>query len=60
MLVLQMEVLNYYWSTEASNGIVYVDGIEIPTIVNQIVSNPTLSSLLGVVTRYSISISIYN
>jgi uncharacterized surface protein with fasciclin (FAS1) repeats len=38
--------------TEASNGIVYaIDGVlKLPTIVNQIVSDPTLSSLLGVVT----------
>lgn len=37
--------------TEASNGIVYaIDGIlKLPTILNQIVSNPSLSSLLGVV-----------
>lgn len=41
--------------TEASNGIVYaIDGVlKLPTIVNQIVSNPSLSSLLGVVTSTS-------
>jgi uncharacterized surface protein with fasciclin (FAS1) repeats len=37
---------------DASNGILYtIDGVlKLPTIVNQIVSNPSLSSLLGVVT----------
>jgi uncharacterized surface protein with fasciclin (FAS1) repeats len=37
---------------EASNGIVHViDAVlKLPTIVNQIISNPSLSSLLGVVT----------
>jgi uncharacterized surface protein with fasciclin (FAS1) repeats len=36
---------------EASNGVVYVIDtvLKLPTIVNQIVSNPSLSSLLGVV-----------
>jgi uncharacterized surface protein with fasciclin (FAS1) repeats len=36
---------------EASNGVVYVIDtvLKLPTIVNQIISNPSLSSLLGVV-----------